>query len=281
VFFAKAHGLGNDFLLVADELVPSDVATWARLLCDRHRGVGEDGVLRYRIADGAAHMRLINADGGEVELSGNGVRCLAGFVHDKGWLPAAHVVMTPAGPRPVVVSRRGPKRFSIRTELGAPGLRSDQVPVALTPAREPVLDLPLTAGGAELRVTATSMGNPHCAVFFDSVADDAQVARLGPALETHALFPARTNVEFVTVTNRAELRVRFWERGVGPTQSSGTGSASAFVAAVLKGLVDRSARVVCDGGVLELEWPEGGGVRQTGDVELTFEGEWWFEGNAR
>jgi diaminopimelate epimerase len=274
VRLAKAHGLGNDFLLVEDRDVPAEFGAWARRLCDRHKGVGADGVLRYRVAGDGVHMRLINADGGEVELSGNGVRCLAGYAHHKGWLPERHTVWTPAGPRPVVVRRDSPSRYTIETGLGPPLLRSDQIPCALDPVAEPVIDHPLEAAGERVRVTATSMGNPHCAVFLGAVAADALVARLGPALETHPFFPKKTNVEFVTVVSRDELRVRFWERGVGPTQSSGTGSASAFVAAVIKGLVDRRARAMCDGGTLAIEWPEGGEVRQTGEVEILFEGDW-------
>jgi diaminopimelate epimerase len=272
--FAKAHGLGNDFLLVEDGDVPQDFAPWARRLCDRHRGVGADGVLRFRVDGSEVQMRLMNADGGEVELSGNGVRCLAAYVHHKGWLPARHTVRTPSGPRPVIVRRIGAASFRIETELGAPLLRSDQIPCALDPPREPVVDHPLDVGGERVLVTAVSMGNPHCSVFTDAVADDALVGRLGPALERHPFFPKRTNVEFVSVTSPVELRVRFWERGVGPTQASGTGSAGAFVAAVLKGLVERRVRVACDGGVLDVEWPEGGGIRQTGDVEVLFEGDW-------
>jgi diaminopimelate epimerase len=274
VRFAKAHGLGNDFVLVEDRDVPADFSPWARRLCDRHRGVGADGVLRFRLDGPDVQMRLINADGGEVELSGNGVRCLAAYVHYKGWLPERHTVRTPSGPRPVIVERTGEARFRIETELGAPLLRSDQIPCALDPPRGPVLDHALDVAGERVLVTAVSMGNPHCSVFTDAVADDALVGRLGPALETHAFFPKRTNVELVTVVSPSELRVRFWERGVGPTQASGTGSAGAFVAAVLKGLVERRVRVVCDGGTLEMEWPEGGGVGQTGDVEVLFEGDW-------
>lgn len=272
--FAKAHGLGNDFLLVDDREVPEDFSAWVRRLCDRHRGAGADGVLRYTLADGGIRMRLINADGGEVELSGNGVRCLAAYAHHKGWLPERHVVATPSGPRPVVVSREVAARYRVVTDLGAPLLRSDDVPCALDPPRGPLLDHPLEIAGERVLISAVSMGNPHCSVFLDRPADDALVARLGPALERHPFFPKRTNVEFATVVSREELRVRFWERGVGPTQASGTGSAAAFVAAVLKGLLDRRARVLCDGGVLELEWPEAGPVWQTGEVEVLFEGEW-------
>ena len=126
-----------------------------------------------------------------------------------------------------------------------------------------VVDHPLTVDGETVHVTATSLGNPHCAVFLDAPADDALLYRLGPLLERHPFFPRSTNVEFVTVASRSELRVRFWERGVGYTRASGTGSASAAVAAIVKGVADRRLRMVCDGGTLEVEWPEGGTVRQT------------------
>jgi diaminopimelate epimerase len=219
-------------------------------------------------------MRLINRDGGEVELSGNGVRCLAAWIYRNGWLPAAHEVITPAGPRPVVVHPLGSARYRVETGLGAPRVAPADIPAQPEARLAEILDHPLRVAGRELRVTATSMGNPHCAVFFEAPVDDATLSTLGPALENHPLFPQRTNVEFVTVSSRGELRVRFWERGVGPTQSSGTGSASAAVAAIRLGRADRRLRVVCDGGVLEVAWPEGGEVRQVGEVEVLFEGEW-------
>jgi diaminopimelate epimerase len=274
VSFAKAHGLGNDFLLVAAESVPENAVHWARRMCNRNRGVGADGILVYRRREGGMDMRLINADGGDAEISANGLRCLAAYAVAKGWAPARHVVLTGAGPKPVEVERLDDARFRIATDLGPPHLASAEIPCLLDPPRTPVMDVPLEAGGRVVAVTATSLGNPHCAVFVEEPPSDAEVARLGPALETHPFFPKRTNVEFVSVRSRGELRVRFWERGVGPTAASGTGSASAAVAAMLHGRVDRSVRVVCDGGVLEVAWPEGGNIRQTGEVELLFEGEW-------
>ena len=126
----------------------------------------------------------------------------------------------------------------------------------------------------EVAVTATSMGNPHCAVFLDQPADDELLQALGPALERHPFFPRRTNVEFVTVVARDRLRVRFWERGVGYTRASGTGAASAAVASIITGRADREVTVECDGGTLAVAWPDGGTVRQTGEVEVLFEGDW-------
>jgi diaminopimelate epimerase len=272
--FAKAHGLGNDFLLVEDRDVPADFGAWARRLCDRHKGIGADGVLRYRLDGADVRMRLINADGGEVELSGNGVRCLGAWVVHKGWLDPRHTVQTVAGPRSVAVHPIDGTRYRVVTDLGAPSFAAATIPAALADPAAEILDHPVTVAGSELRVTATSMGNPHCSVFLTEPPDDTRLALWGAALENHALFPKKTNVEFVSVVNRGELRVRFWERGVGPTQASGTGSAGAAVAAIRLGRAERRVRVVCDGGELEVEWPQDGSVRQVGEVEILCEGEW-------
>jgi diaminopimelate epimerase len=272
VKFTKAHGLGNDFILVAESDAPSEREAWARALCDRHRGVGGDGVVLHAPAPDGIRMALINADGLPGEISGNGLRCLAAVAVREGWAKPEHTVHTVVGPRRVEVELAGPERYRIATDLGVPGLGSSDVPIALDPPREPVTEHPLEAAGRSVRVTATSMGNPHCAVFLDEPADDALIASLGPALENHPLFPERTNVEFVTVVDVGEIRVRFWERGVGPTEASGTGSASAVVASILTGRTGREVRAVCDGGVLEVSWPEGGPVRQIGEVELVFSG---------
>lgn len=276
--FAKAHGLGNDFILVEARLVPREVGAWARRLCDRHRGVGGDGILAYGVegsgTGSGATMRLINADGSDGDLSGNGVRCVAAYLVSTGRLPERHTVQTPPGPRPVEVTSLGERRYRVRTDLGPAILASQEIPVALDPPQPRVVNHPLEAAGRTLEVTATSLGNPHCAVFLEAVADDTVLGSVGPALERHPFFPRRTNVEFVTVVSREELRVRFWERGVGPTEASGTGSASAAVAAVVSGRAGRRVRAVCDGGVLEIEWPEGGNVIQVGEVEVLFEGHW-------
>jgi diaminopimelate epimerase len=274
VRIAKAHGLGNDFLLAREKDCPADPAAWARRLCDRHVGVGADGVLVYGVTGGVVRMRLLNADGSEAEISGNGLRCLGAYAFRGGQAPARHVILTAAGPKSVGVRSKGGSRFEVETDLGPPILASREIPVALDPHVERVVEHPLEAAGRRVSVTATSLGNPHCAVFLDAPAEDALLETLGPSLERHAFFPRRTNVEFVHVARPDELRVRFWERGVGRTSSSGTGAASALVAAVIAGRSARTARVVCDGGVLEVEWPEGGSVRQTGEVEILFEGEW-------
>jgi diaminopimelate epimerase len=276
--FAKAHGLGNDFILVASADAPpfddARASEWAVRLCDRHRGIGGDGVVLHAMTVDGVSFRLINADGLPGEISGNGVRCLAALAVREGWAGARHVVSTVVGPKAVEVRAAGGGRYVVRTDLGKPALGSRDVPVALEPAAERVVDHPLEAGGRKLLVTATSMGNPHCALFLDEEADDRLLHELGPLLERHPFFPKRTNVEFVTVRSRGEIRVRFWERGVGYTMASGTGSASAVVASIVTGRADRSVTAVCDGGRLEIEWPEGGSVRQTGEVEILYLAEW-------
>jgi diaminopimelate epimerase len=276
--FAKAHGLGNDFILVPGAEAPAlgadRPAEWAVRLCDRHRGIGGDGVVLHApTADGVSFL-LINADGLPGEISGNGVRCLAAYATARGWAAPRHVVSTVVGPKAVEVTPLAAGRFRVLTDLGKPALASREIPVALEPPAESVLEHALEAGGRRVQVTAVSMGNPHCVVFLDEVADDALLHELGPPLERHPFFPKRTNVEFVTVLGPAEIRVRLWERGVGYTMASGTGSASAAVAAIVTGRAERRLQAVCDGGTLAIEWPAGGSVRQTGEVELLFEGEW-------
>jgi diaminopimelate epimerase len=253
--FAKAHGLGNDFILVSEEHAPADLSPWAVRLCDRHRGIGGDGVVLHARTPRGMSFRLVNADGLVGEISGNGLRCLAALAVRKGWAGERHVVATVVGEKAVEVSAVCPSVYRVVTDLGAPAFGSRDVPVALDPPQPAVVDYPLEAAGRRVRITATSMGNPHCAVFLDQTADDVLLHALGPALELHPLFPRRTNVEFVTVVSPTEIRVRFWERGVGYTMASGTGSASAAVASIVTGRTGRRVRAVCDGGTLEIEWP--------------------------
>ena len=262
VRFAKAHGLGNDFILVDAGLAPAEPQPWARRLCDRHVGIGGDGLLLVdsRGADRIG-MRLFNADGSEAEISGNGVRCVAAWGVHRGVVGLRHLVDTVAGPRPVEVEPMAGTRYRVGTDLG-------------TPLQDGPLSEPLEAAGRQLQVTTTSLGNPHCAVFMTEPPPDEVLQVLGPAIEHHPRFPARTNVEFVSVVSRSELRVRMWERGVGYTRSSGTGAASAAAAAVLHGFVNRRVSVACDGGVLDVHWPLGDTLRQLGEAELLFEGEW-------
>lgn len=273
--FTKAHGLGNDFILVSEADVPAEWAEWAIRLCDRNRGIGGDGILIVGIDAGRniARMKLLNPDGTHGEISGNGVRCVGAWAFSRGLLPASHTVVPPPGPRPVVVERKGANRFLVDTDLGLPGLSAASVPVAFG-ALDTVVEQELNVDGEIVKVTCCSMGNPHAAVFVAEEEAEAAMRRLGPKIENHPLFPNRTNVEFVTPVSRRELRVRFWERGVGVTLASGTGSASALVASVLTGRSDRDVTVRCPGGDLHESWAEGGPLLQRGPVDIVFDGDW-------
>lgn len=198
---------------------------------------------------------------------------VAAYAFSRGLLPASHTVVPPPGPRPVVVERTGPQQFFVDTNLGVPGLSASSVPAAFG-ALERVVDQELNVDGEVVRITCCSMGNPHTALFVPEDEAEASVHRLGAKIENHPLFPNRTNVEFISVLSRRELRVRFWERGVGVTLASGTGYASALVAAVLNDRAEREVTVHCAGGDLWEAWPEGGPLRQKGAVEIVFDGEW-------
>ena len=273
--FTKAHGIGNDFIIVSEADVPAEWASWAIRLCDRNRGIGGDGILIVGIdAPGnLARMKLLNPDGTHGEISGNGVRCVGAYAFSRGLLPKSHTVVPAPGPRPVTVERTGPQQFAVDTNLGIPGLSAASVPAAFGDLKT-VVDHELNVDGEVVRVTCCSMGNPHTAVFVSEEEAEARMLHLGPRIENHPLFPNRTNVEFITVVSPRELRVRFWERGVGVTLASGTGSASALVASVLNRKSDREVTVRCAGGDLWESWTEGGPLLQRGAVEIVFDGEW-------
>jgi diaminopimelate epimerase len=277
--FVKVHGLGNDFLFAppGEGPAPDEAGALARRICDRHRGVGADGLILLDVEPDhpvRAGFRVFNADGSEAEISGNGLRCAAAYLAWSGAPKPWRVLFrTAAGERPAeVLSARG-ALYEVRIGLGAPRLAAPDIPFDDGRTPGPLLDHPLDVAGRTLPVTCVSMGNPHCSLFFDTLPDRDEWHRIGAAIETHRFFPRRTNVEFVRVASRREIEVRFWERGVGETLASGTGSAGASVAAMLKGLVDRDITVRTEIGSLRVEWPEGGQVRQTGPAEVAFTAE--------
>jgi diaminopimelate epimerase len=277
--FTKLHGLGNDFLIAhpGEGPDPGAAGELARRICDRHTGVGADGLILLGPRPGPPDrwtFRVFNADGSEAEISGNGLRCAAAYLAWSGAPKPWRVLFrTAAGERPAeVLSARG-ALYEVRIGLGAPRLAAPDIPFDDGRTPGPLLDHPLDVAGRTLPVTCVSMGNPHCSLFFDTLPDRDEWHRIGAAIETHRFFPRRTNVEFVRVVSRREIEVRFWERGVGETLASGTGSAGASVAAMLKGLVDRDITVRTEIGSLRVEWPEGGQVRQTGPAEVAFTAE--------
>jgi diaminopimelate epimerase len=277
--FTKLHGLGNDFLVVSPGGADlSSAGELARKICDRHTGVGADGLLFLTPEKGEparAGFRIFNADGSEAEISGNGLRCAAAFLASSRGVTSPKVLFrTAAGERPSEVIASKGSLFEVRIGLGAPRLASKDIPFDDGRVHDRVLDYPLSVIHRTFPVTCVSMGNPHCSLFFDALPSHGEWRGIGAEIESHPFFPNRTNVEFIRVIGRDEIEVLFWERGVGETLASGTGSAAAAVASILKGLTDRSIKVRTAMGSLKVEWLEGGDVFQTGPAEVVFSGDY-------
>jgi diaminopimelate epimerase len=257
----KAHAYGNDFLYVEERHAQGrDRVGLARAVCERHTGIGADGLILYRLAPGGAAMSLLNADGSYSEVSGNGVRGLAAVLLDvHGLAPADQtvVIRTDAGEKRLVALGREDARITFRAAMGAP-----------TALREATLDVL----GEPLRVVVLRVGNPQC-VRLESPLDERRMRRLGPALEHHPAFPDGTNVEFASVEAPDRVGILIWERGVGPTSASGTGACAAAVAAAAFGGAGRDVQVVSPGGTQRVEWREDG-IFLTGWAEVVLRGEW-------
>jgi diaminopimelate epimerase len=262
---AKAHAYGNDFLFVpAEQAEGLRLDALSRRLCERHRGIGGDGVIYYSVApDGTSRMKLINADGSPSELSGNGLRCLAALVlHQREAARLARLtevrVDTDAGWKTLALVGRQGGRFTFRAAMGQPERISEET---------------LEAAGETLKVTTLAIGNPQCVALVDSLPDAARFNRLGPALATHQRFAEGTNVEFALVEAPDRVRILIWERGVGPTHASGTGACASAIAAAAHGGAGRDVQVIAPGGTQRVEWLDAG-VYLTGWAEVVFDGRW-------
>jgi diaminopimelate epimerase len=260
--FIKAHAYGNDFLYIRADAVPSSggvLDALARELCDRHTGIGADGLIVYEPTDEGASMRLSNADGSRSEVSGNGVRGLAALLLRERPLGAGATltIQTDAGAKTLTLLGESAGRPVFCAAMGQP--------TALRQVRA-------EAGGESLEFAVLNMGNPQC-VLLGELPDESRFHRLGAALEHHPLFPDGTNVEFAHVDSRDRVSIRIWERGVGPTSSSGTGSCAALVAAAAFGGAARDAEVSAPGGSQRVEWRDDG-VYLTGWAEVVCVGEW-------
>jgi diaminopimelate epimerase len=255
--FTKAHGGGNDFLLTwEDRVAPdADLSALARSICDRHMGIGADGWLLVR----RNAIRLFNADGSEAEISGNGTRCAAAFLLRSDPSASELTIETGAGPKHLRVIEAKGNRWLLEMDMGQPKYREDQIHFSL----------PLQAGPRE--VTILDVGNPQCAAFVDQF--PSNWLALGAEIEAHPQFPKHTNVSFVRVLDKHTLDVRFFERGVGETLSSGTGSTGAVVAAILRKVA--ASPVTVKGAVsdLQLRWDDS--VYLTGPAVIAGTGEFW------
>lgn len=273
--FVKTHALGNDFLLVENTgKVPGDYSRLAQRICDRHFGIGADGLILWNPDSGTFKVRIFNQDGGEAECSGNGLRCVAAYLIESGrWKKDDIRLSTMSG---LYTLRQIGQQYE--ADMGEPELAPAEIPFVPQLPVERVVAYPLQAGGQTFSITACSTGNPHCSLFVESV-DDSYVERIGPLLESHPAFPNRTNVEFIHVVNDNEAEVRFWERGVGYSNASGTGSCGAVVACILNGKTGRTVTVHAKAGDLIVEWPENGRLKLTSTANIVAEGQYLEAGN--
>ena len=258
--FTKMHGIGNDYVYVNtfDQKPPADPARLAIAISDRHFGVGSDGLILIGPSDRAdARMRMFNADGSESEMCGNGVRCVAKYIHDHGIARKDRVTIeTGRGILTLDLEVEGGKARRVRVDMGAPILQGSDIPTRLP--GDPPVNVPLEVEGQRLAVTAVSMGNPHAVVYVDRCRAVSRSRRSGRVLEHHPAFPRRVNAHFVKVLGPGEVRMRTWERGSGITLACGTGACAVCVAGVLTGRTEAKLLAHLPGGDLELEWAGAG-----------------------
>lgn len=271
--FTKYHALGNDYLVVDPRtlglrLTPARV----RAICDRHTGIGSDGILAVatpRNADFA--VRIFNPDGSEAEKSGNGLRIFARFLYDFGYTRRrAFTIGTAGGRAPATLRITGGKVRSLRIGMGVPSFLSSEIPVR--GAVREVLGESLRVDHRVLEVTCVSVGNPHCVVFVPAL-DPVELRRLGPLVENHASFPNRTNVQFARVESRRSVEILIWERGAGMTMASGSSATAVAAAAYRLGLVDRHVTLGMPGGSLAVDIGEGGELYLEGDAQPVCRGQ--------
>lgn len=273
--FLKMHGLGNDFVVFdARKQGLALTRETARAIADRHRGVGCDQLIVIeRGRDGFdATMRSVNADGGEVESCGNASRCVARLLIEELDRPEVRI-QTAGGP--LVCAEAGGGNITV--DMGPPHFAWDEIPLA---RETDTKSFTIEVAGTRYTASAVSVGNPHCVIFFDDV-EHAPVGKIGPLIETHPMFPKRTNVEFVRVNDREHLRMRVWERGAGETEACGTGACAAAAIAHRLGLAQRKVDVELDGGALTIELcARDDHILMTGPATLSFAGELDLEAYA-
>ena len=271
VQFWKMHGLGNDFIVVDNRnstISETEMAGLARRLCERRLSVGADGLLLVSNSAGAdLKMRVFNADGSEAEMCGNGIRCFAKYCYENGIVGKKELaVETLAGVKQVWLSVENEAVKAVRVNMGTPSWERSRIPMQ---GQGTCINEDLRVDEENYKVTCLSMGNPHCVIFVENVYE-CPVEYIGPLVENHEAFPKRTNVEFVQVMGKNELKVRVWERGCGETLACGTGACAAAVAANRLGKVGNKVKVHLAGGDLQVDIAQN--VFMTGPTEKVFEG---------
>ncbi len=277
------QGCGNDYVYIdggKETVAAEEKPELVRRLSNRNFGIGSDGVIFINPSDQADfEMEMWNADGTRSEMCGNGIRCVAKFVYDKGLTSKKEISIISAGKIKYITlytvkSERTPSGEEVekvRVNMGNPILKPEQIPVIAD--GDSAIDIPITVGDSEYRMTCVSMGNPHAVIFTEDVRS-LKLEEFGPDFENHKMFPNRTNTEFAKVTDRENIDMRVWERGTGETLACGTGACATAVAAILNGLVNDKVNIHLLGGTLEIEWDrENNLVYMTGPAVTVFEGE--------
>ena len=274
--FVKMHGLGNDFVFIEDKTgQDKDYTVLARAMCNRHTGIGADGlivIVDSRVAD--VRMRIINSDGSEAEMCGNGIRCFAKYVYDSGIIEKKQfTVETPAGiMEPEITVGADNKAELITINMGRPSFNRSEIPMEGTNGR--VLNEDLCVDGENWKITSLLMGVPHTVTYVDDV-DSVDIEKIGPLFEKHEAFPKHTNINFAQQMDDRTVKVRTWERGAGATLACGTGSWSVAVASFLNGRTGREVDIQLPLGTLHIEYrEEDGNVYMTGPAAVSFTGTW-------
>jgi diaminopimelate epimerase len=271
--FFKYHSLGNDYILLDAmktplKLSPADI----QMLCHRHLGIGGDGIIVMEPSETAiCRMVNFNPDASQADVSGNGLRCLAKHLFETGIHPEKKMLVdTPSGVKKLDIHTSMGKVSTVEVHMGSPDFRRSSIP--MQGEGDEAIDVPITAAGQTVSATCLSVGNPHCVLFLDAI-EDAMVRELGPAIENHAVFPLRVNVEFAQVIDMSEMRLRSWERGAGETMASATGASAAVAAALRTRRCKRKIHVRQPGGLMEVEITTEGDIVTRGPARRVFQGE--------
>jgi diaminopimelate epimerase len=275
--FVKMHGTGNDFVLLRAQEDEQDWSRLAQAMCDRHYGIGADGLILVLPSSRAdLGMRMFNPDGSEAEMCGNGLRCLVKYAVEEGVArprDGRMSVETAVGVLSAQVFGEKGAVERVRVSMGVPRFAPQEIPV-LAEGEPPLKDLPLDIDAERLAVTCVSMGNPHAVHFVEQPVAEFPLESIGPKVELHPLFPQRVNFEVVRVLGRERMEARVWERGAGITLACGSGACAAVVAAHIHGLVGERVDITLPGGTLMVEWDRVGECYLEGPAELVFVGEW-------
>ena len=276
--FTKMQGCGNDYVYINGfevKIPMEEKPDVVRRLSDRHYGVGADGAIFINPSDEADfEMEMYNADGSRSEMCGNGIRCVAKFVYDKGLTDQTSISVISAGKvKYLDLTVEDHKVTCVRVNMGSPILKPEEIPVLLPQAADHAVNVPIVVKGREYRMTCVSMGNPHAVIFTEHVAQ-LELEAMGADFENHSYFPNRTNTEFVEVLDRKTVSMRVWERGTGETLACGTGCCATAVACILNGFTENTITVNVLGGKILVEWDrEENLIYMTGPAATVFEGE--------